>query len=1712
MKKMMKRSLAFFLAVLIVAFSGPFAEKENDLSVTAEAVSNAAMDVVLIVDVSGSMSDTDMSNAKSAAKAICEDLFSFSANVNVAVISFASSIKSYGFSNNKDTCLSNINGLSANGGTCVVPALNQADTLLKSGRTNSVKSIVIISDGAFSESDSSVKTAAAKLTDYCNVVAMGVGASSSDATLMQSIANQGYYAYSGGSVSTDMLSALKEGYVTPAFSQEQLEVIEKLAFDIGSVLSDINLGGDTMGLPEVDIKGNGKDQSLGSIDVGINLPLNSNLTYSVDLAEKRIKILIGFKDNQSATIGPDGQTTTYWSESYQQVKAMYQNVTGKKVDTTKLWNQFSSVRGQLKKMGCSLGIGIDAQVAGYVEYDYSENKLDFVEGGVLAAADASMEFDFPVTCAPWIFVGLGITPGIGTELKIKEENSVLVFEGEISGKLGVKGELGIGEDDGAFATYVKGGISGDIIAKCAIPAESFAESFTAEITGKLYAESAVFGVEVFSDTLDFDTLQLYPELKVKEFEESTIDGITENSMELLQSTELVERSYSMNVQSQGSEFVLNDTYYDSAPQLINLGDGKLMIIWTGDDGSKPEYNRSSIFYSVYDGTAWSVTKSISNNDCYNTVPVAEVHNGKVYVVWQRTKNPIEANQQLIDVLADVDLYYSVYEDGAFTAEQPVVSNDETAELYQKIVSTSSGLQVMWIENSENDIFSSTGTNSLKSLILGDDGSISDVTVVTETEQTFGGYVGFEDDSFKIAYILSSDDKDELYIYENEATLAFESAADIININYDGKQLVYFESGKAKAYSIDDGSTSVIVEGVSYGCGFYSENGVNAILVAKRTGAQYYINAIEYDNSTNTVTKSSNVYRSDRYIMDYDAIINSTGQYVFALNTCDFDIDADDVFSNYSLSVNYGEQYNEIYVNEFAWCHNEISSLAAGEKATINFEVRNAGNTSLEKINYTITDTSTNTKVGNGTIEKTLSVGVLETCSVEYTIPENFTGTDLRIDISIDGNEENTSDNYACVSLGLGDIKVYDVSSEYKNGKVYVNCKVKNIGYRDVEDVAFTAYDSGKTGDLIFEKSLGNLSYGDEQEISFILPENYCGVLYEEDTLCSLELEAMGSSLEQDNSNNTYVYVYDNLLPFEYETNLDATAITINKYTGTESIVNIPATISDVPVTTVDSALLSGNQHATILNIPATVTSISGTNLYKSVNLTEIIVAEDNTVYKSVDGVLYTENGATLLAYPRMKPIAETYKVIDGVTTIGERAFYENEKIVNLDTEGVVEVKGYAFSDSSLKNISFADTTKKIGTASFRATQITTLDTNCVEKIGTSAFSTTQLRSCVIGESVRTLGTAAFNYCVNLNVVEYRAVSASFALLPILSITHPFEDCENLERFIIGSKVEVIPSYLLYKCNAVKSVVFEENSSLTEIKTNAFGYCSFDDIYIPKTVEYINDSAFRNCNLKDINVDDENMYYTSVDGVLFSKGMDVLKKYPEGKNASTYIVPDVVETVGTYSFYNTKALETVILGDEVELIDTYAFANCTALSTLQIPKSTTSFGSNMLQNNTTCTIRCFYKTPANEFATTNSLPVEFMDFIPSEGTQIDDNTRVIKTDKRVMSDIYTAIGISDESDLELVVLPSYVKKGNQFYGTGSKVYIYYDSTADISYDLVVQGDTNGDSACDVLDTMNVQRAVNGYGELVGVYSQAVDYDESGTIDIMDYQQIINDSVS
>ena len=152
--------------------------------------------------------------------------------------------------------------------------------------------------------------------------------------------------------------------------------------DVENLLDDINIGGEKLSSPTMNILG--KKVSLLNMDADVKLSVSDSIQAVYNQKNRTVEVLIGFKQmDDSATIGQDGNTTTYWSQSYQQVKNLYQNATGKKVNTTKLWNQYSKLRGKLKKQNASLGIKASASVMGYLEFSCGSGKPVFSKGGIV---------------------------------------------------------------------------------------------------------------------------------------------------------------------------------------------------------------------------------------------------------------------------------------------------------------------------------------------------------------------------------------------------------------------------------------------------------------------------------------------------------------------------------------------------------------------------------------------------------------------------------------------------------------------------------------------------------------------------------------------------------------------------------------------------------------------------------------------------------------------------------------------------------------------------------------------------------------------------------------------------------------------------------------------------------------------------------------------------------------------------------------------------------------------------------------------------------------------------------------------------------------------------------------------------------------------------------------------------------------------------------
>ena len=294
------------------------------------------------------------------------------------------------------------------------------------------------------------------------------------------------------------------------------------------------------------------------------------------------------------------------------------------------------------------------------------------------------------------------------------------------------------------------------------------------------------------------------------------------------------------------------------------------------------------------------------------------------------------------------------------------------------------------------------------------------------------------------------------------------------------------------------------------------------------------------------------------------------------------------------------------------------------------------------------------------------------------------------------------------------------------------------------------------------------------------------------------------------------------------------------------------------------------------------------------SLTSIEVGENNTHFKSLDGVLYNYEQDVLMACPIAKN--GEFTIAEGVVEIGKGAFYGCSGIVAIDFPQTLETIGEsAFRDcSGISEVTIPENVASIGKNAFADTGLTTLNFNAV--------------NCA-------------NFAENDN---------------------PFGTALN--SLTIGEEVQTIPAYAFSGCTGLTSVVIPD--SVKKINMGAFKNCtSIAALTIGKSVTNIDKTAFQDCasittmnfnaaNCADF-ADNDNPFGTALTSLSIGENVQTIPAYAFSGCAglTSVIVPDSVMTIGEGAFKNCTGIATLTVGKSVNNIERDAFAGCVALKTL-----------------------------------------------------------------------------------------------------------------------------------------------------------------------------------
>ncbi len=190
-------------------------------------------------------------------------------------------------------------------------------------------------------------------------------------------------------------------------------------------------------------------------------------------------------------------------------------------------------------------------------------------------------------------------------------------------------------------------------------------------------------------------------------------------------------------------------------------------------------------------------------------------------------------------------------------------------------------------------------------------------------------------------------------------------------------------------------------------------------------------------------------------------------------------------------------------------------------------------------------------------------------------------------------------------------------------------------------------------------------------------------------------------------------------------------------------------------------------------------------------------------------------------------------------------------------------------------------------------------------IGTAAFSDcTSLTSITIPDSVMSIEDNAFSDCTSLTSITIGSSVTSIG-------NNAFSDCTSLASITIPDSVTSIGDNAFYDCYRLTSITI--GSGLSTIGSGMFEYCtSLASITIGSGVTSIGVGTFFGCALlASINIDSDNPNYASIGGVLFNKEVTTLITYPMARAGASYIMPDGVNHIGEYGFYDCTYLTSLI---------------------------------------------------------------------------------------------------------------------------------------------------------------------------------------------------------
>lgn len=180
------------------------------------------------------------------------------------------------------------------------------------------------------------------------------------------------------------------------------------------------------------------------------------------------------------------------------------------------------------------------------------------------------------------------------------------------------------------------------------------------------------------------------------------------------------------------------------------------------------------------------------------------------------------------------------------------------------------------------------------------------------------------------------------------------------------------------------------------------------------------------------------------------------------------------------------------------------------------------------------------------------------------------------------------------------------------------------------------------------------------------------------------------------------------------------------------------------------------------------------------------------------------------------------------------------------------------------------------------------------------------------------------------------VRVFFEAFPVRGVgDHAFFNSQTVTSVTMEDGPVYIEDQAFSHCYAMK--ILRLPATIQRIEDFAFEYCDdLQTVRLPASLTQLGYGVFSNClGMRSFEVDSASTTLESADGILYTKGRELMVQYPAGRPDQEFTIPAEVKQVTDYAFCPAPSLRTVAIGPGLQKVQPLTFADCAALTAIVV---------------------------------------------------------------------------------------------------------------------------------------------------------------------------------